>query len=87
MEKRRLLRTWLTLLALTFGTAIFGGVVENEASLPPLWLGILALVGVLKARLILRDYLDLRRAPDWSAGFILGLVLLSAITYGLALAA
>ncbi len=86
MEQRRLLITWLALIALTVGMAVAGRVAVPGGSLPPLWLGALALVGLLKARLILRDYLDLRRAPDWSAGFTFGLVLLSAITYGLALA-
>ncbi len=86
MEDRRLRFAWLALIALTFGTALFGRVVESGASLSPIWLVALALVGFLKARLILRDYLDLRRAPDWSAGFLFALVVLSAITYGLALA-
>ena len=86
MEGRRLLITWLALIALTIGTAFAGRVAVPEGSLPALWLGALALVGLLKARLILRHYLDLRRAPDWSAGFMFSLVLLSAVTYGLALA-
>ena len=86
MEERRLLLAWLALIALTFGLAFVGRVAVTGVSLSPLWLGALALVGLLKARLILRDYLDLRRAPDWSAGFMFSLVLLSAITYGLALA-
>ncbi len=86
MEGRRLLFAWLALMALTVGMALAGRVTVPGVSLSPLWLGALALVGLLKARLILRDYLDLRRAPDWSAGFMFALVLLSAITYGLALA-
>ncbi len=86
MEDRRLLLAWLALIALTFGMAFVGRVAVTGVSLSPFWLVALALVGLFKARLILREYLDLRRAPDWSAGFMFSLVLLSAITYGLALA-
>ena len=86
MEERRLFIAWFTLVALTFGMAFVGRVAVTGASLSPFWLGVLALVGLLKARLILREYLGLRSAPDWSAGFMFALILLSAITYGLALA-
>ena len=86
MEERRLLLAWLALIALTFGLAFIGRVAVTGVSLSPFWLVVLALVGLFKARLILREYLDLRRAPGWSAGFMFSLVLLSAITYGLALA-
>ena len=86
MEARRLLLAWLALIALTFGIAFAGRVAVTGVSLSPFWLVALAIVGLLKARLILRDYLDLRRAPDWSAGFMFALVLLTAVTYGLALA-
>ena len=86
MEERRLFIAWFTLMALTFGMAFVARVAVTGVSLSPFWLGVLALVGVLKARLILREYLDLRRAPDWSTGFLFFLVLLTAVTYGLALA-
>ncbi len=86
MVERRLLLAWLALIALTFGLAFVGRVAVTGVSLSPFWLIVLALVSLFKARLILREYLDLRRAPDWSAGFMVSLVLLSAITYGLALA-
>ena len=86
MEKRRLLIAWLVLIALTFGMAFVGRVAVTGVSLSPFWLGVLAIVGLLKARLILREYLGLRHAPDWSTGFLFALILLTAITYGLALA-
>ena len=86
MEERRLFIAWLTLIALTFGLAFVARVAVTGVSLSPFWLCALAVVGLLKARIILRDYLDLRHAPNWSTGFLFILCLITAITYGLALA-
>ena len=76
---------WLFLLALTLATAV-AGLWSGEGPGWP-WLLALGLVSFLKARTILSDYLDLRRAPDWRAGFLATTALLLAIVYGLSLVA
>lgn len=76
-------RTWGALVALSFLTAAL------TAGSPPrvvLVIGVLLLAG-LKARLILRHYLELWQSPAWARGFDLVLALLLAAFAGLALAA
>ena len=83
MDEKRLTRAWLMLLALTAGTAVAGRVTATENGLALVWLVALGLVSMLKARMILMDYLDLKGARDWAAGFTAALVFLVAIVYGL----
>ena len=83
MDEKRLTRAWLMLLALTAGTAVAGRVTATENGLALVWLVALGVVSMLKARMILMDYLDLKGARDWAAGFTAALVFLVAIVYGL----
>ena len=76
-------RTWGALVALSFLTAAL------TAGSPPrvvLVIGVLLLAG-LKARLILRHYLELWQSPTWARGCDLVLALLLMAFAGLALAA
>ena len=68
MSDRRLILTWALLMGLTVVTGIAGGVMDT-ARLGALWLPVLALVTVIKGRLILARYLRLERAPGFLGGF------------------
>ena len=76
-------RTWAALVALSLLTT---ALTASDPARPALVLGVLALAG-LKARLILRRYLELDQSPAWARGFDLVLALLLAAFGGLALAA
>ena len=59
-----LARTWAALVALSLAAAALTAVNPPRAVLV---LGVLALAG-MKARLILRQFLELRHSPPWSRG-------------------
>ncbi|WP_294229390.1 cytochrome C oxidase subunit IV family protein [uncultured Shimia sp.] len=66
-----LTRAWLLLIAFSFATTVFAGVLPEAG--PIFVAAVLALAGV-KSRLILSDYLGLRNAPTFQRGFTLILV-------------
>jgi hypothetical protein len=82
MPTRRLIATWLVLLALIALAGLFARV-DTLARPGALGLAALAVVTVAKARLVLSRYLRLEVAPDFLFGFtaalaaIVGLVTLS----------
>ena len=78
-SRKILITAWLTLLALTMGTMISGHVSGGNA-LGPAWIAALAAITLFKARIILRDYLNLRAASGgWGRGFTAFLILLLGI--------
>ncbi|MCC0029247.1 MAG: cytochrome C oxidase subunit IV family protein [Brucellaceae bacterium] len=81
-DKRRLIAVWLGLMALTALTGIAGRV-TGQSGLNAVFLVLLALASMVKARLILSHYLDLRRAPDWNRAFDAVLYGVIIIIYGL----
>ena len=81
-DTRRLLAVWLALMALTALTGIAGRVTTAN-HLTAVFLVLVALASMAKARLILSHYLDLRRAPVWNRAFRAVLYSLVIIVYGL----
>ncbi len=78
-SRKVLMTAWLTLLALTVATMISGHVTGGD-TLGPLWIPALSIVTLLKARIILRDYLNLRAASGgWGRGFTVFLSFLLGI--------
>ena len=77
MSERPLLRAWALLMGLTLltGTAGVGG----GEQLGSIWLAVLALVTILKARIILARYLGLAGAPSYLAGFTTAIVAVIAL--------
>ena len=81
-DTRRLLTVWLVLMALTALTGIAGRVTTGNG-LTAVFLVLVALASMAKARLILSHYLDLRHAPRWNSAFRAVLYSLVIIVYGL----
>lgn len=79
---RSLLITWGLLCALTVVTMVAG---QARAHAPLGWIGMttVLVIAALKGRLILRQYLNLRVAPEWSAGFTAAVVVLCAAVLAL----
>lgn len=73
----RLVLTWAVLMGLTFLTGLAG--VGGASRLGVLWLGVLAMVTVVKARLILARYLRLEVAPSFLSGFTTSVVAVVAV--------
>jgi len=67
-ETRRLLLTWALLMGLTISLGVSGDVVR-PTRLSALWLAIIGVVMVIKARLVLARYLRLEIAPGFLSGF------------------
>ncbi|MEZ5840950.1 MAG: cytochrome C oxidase subunit IV family protein [Hyphomicrobiales bacterium] len=80
---KALVVAWVLLMLLTIGTAV-AGKVGADSHLGPVWLGALAVVTILKARMILTEYLGLYRAPGWRSGFTTTLVVLVGAMFTLA---
>ena len=74
---RRLLLTWAVLMGLTFLTGLAG--VGGAERIGALWLAVLAVVTVVKARLILARYLRLEQAPGFLGGFTTSIVVVVAV--------
>lgn len=74
---QRLILTWGLLMGLTTVTGLAG--VGGGEKLGALWLAVLAVVTVVKARLILARYLRLERAPSFLGGFTTAVVATVAI--------
>lgn len=67
--KTRITRVWLLLSVITLVSAWLGGGgrLEGEAAFSPsagVTAGVLA-IAVIKARFIIRDFMDVRAAPAW----------------------
>ena len=77
--KQRLILVWIFLLGLTLVTGLAAKALSDFSVMVP----VLALASLIKARLILSHYLDLRRAPDWNRAFLAILVALVLAVYGL----
>lgn len=80
---RHLAIAWLALLVLSLGsTTLSLDVIPTTAT------GVILLgLALLKARIILSDYLGLRAAPFWRRGFTFVLSLYVTVLFGLYLAA
>ncbi len=76
---QRLILVWIALLGLTLVTGLAARALSEFSIMVP----VLALASLIKARLILSHYLDLRRAPDWNRAFLAILVALVLAVYGL----
>lgn len=81
-DTRRLVIVWAVLIGLTALTG-FAGRVTGQANLTVVFLALLGIVSMIKARLILAHYLDLRRAPGWNRAFGAVLYALIVLVYGL----
>jgi len=66
-----LTRAWLLLIALSMATTLFAGILPEAG---PVFVAAVLLLAGLKSRLILSDYLGLRKAPTFQRGFTLILV-------------
>ncbi len=80
-----LTRAWLLLIALSFATTVFAGVLPEAG--PVFVTSVLFLAG-LKSRIILSDYLGLRGAPTFQRGFtmiLIGFLGLALLLYALPL--
>lgn len=78
MTDRRLVVTWALLMGLTFVTGLASAMLDAHR-LGALWLGVLALVAVVKGRLILARYLRLEQAPGFLGGFAASIVVVMAV--------
>ena len=72
MTDRPLYLAWALLMGLTLLTGLAG--VGGAEHLGPLWLAVLAVVTVFKARVILARYLRLAAAPSFLGGFTAAVV-------------
>ena len=81
---QRLTVTWIILLALTVVTGAASALAGQSGFVAGATL-VLGLSSLLKARLIIADYLELRGAPQWQSVFTGILIALAATVYGLAL--
>ncbi len=82
-----LTRAWLLLMALSFATTVFAGVLPEAG---PIFVTSVLFLAGLKSRIILSDYLGLRDAPTFQRGFTMILVgflglalLLYALPFGM----
>jgi hypothetical protein len=75
-------RAYALLISITLALT-FALVLAADAVSPRLWLGVLAVASLMKARLILFDYLGLRGVEGWRGGFMAGLVGLVVVVYAL----
>jgi len=73
-----LLQAWAALMALTMFMALTADV-SHASRLGPIWIGLIALVAVVKARIVLGAYLGLNRAPSALSGFTSAVVIALAI--------
>ncbi len=67
-ETRHLVLTWGLLMGLTLALAVSGDVV-HPTRLGAIWLAVIGIVAVVKARLVLARYLRLEVAPGFLSGF------------------
>ncbi|MDK9696676.1 MAG: hypothetical protein OEL76_09810 [Siculibacillus sp.] len=67
-ETRRLILTWGLLMGLTLALGVSGDV-ARPTRLGALWLAVIGVVTVTKARFVLARYLRLETAPAFLSGF------------------
>ena len=77
-ETRRLILTWAILMGLTTALGLSGDV-AHPTRLSALWLAVIGLVTLTKARLVLARYLRLETAPSFLSGFTGALVMTVAL--------
>ena len=82
---KRLAIVWLFLLVLTLVTGLSANFLSEVLALA--LVPVMAMASLIKARLILSYYLDLRQAPQWNQAFLAILIVLVAIVYVLELVA
>lgn len=68
---RRSTLAWLATMGLTAATAMALAAGAN-AAFPRLWIAALGAVSLVKGRLILLDFLELRGAGSWRQGIVAG---------------
>ncbi len=73
-------RAYGVLISLTLGLAA-ALIFAADALSPRLWIAVLAAVSLVKARLILFDYLGLRGVEGWRSAFLAGLISLITLVY------
>ncbi|MCE1237195.1 MAG: hypothetical protein LWW93_12665 [Hyphomicrobiales bacterium] len=78
MSDRRLVLTWTLLMGLTFVTGLASAMLDAHR-LGALWLAVLALVTIVKGRLILARYLRLEQAPGFLGGFTASIVVVMMV--------
>ncbi len=67
--RRELIYAWVAMMVLTIGTMLAGHVTSTQ-SLGVIWMSALMLITFLKARYILRYYLNLKAATgSWNSAF------------------
>ena len=77
-ETRRLLLTWGLLMVLTIALGVSGDV-ARPTRLSAVWLAVIGLVMLVKARLVLARYLRLEVAPAFLSGFTGALAMTVAV--------
>ena len=82
---KRLAIVWLLLLVLTLVTGLSANFLSEVSAM--VLVPVMAMASLIKARLILSYYLDLRQAPQWNQAFLAILIVLVAIVYLLQLVA
>ncbi|MEP5009326.1 cytochrome C oxidase subunit IV family protein [Roseobacter sp.] len=82
MTAHILTRAWILLVGLSLIAAAVSLGLPTRLAAPAI-----LLLALLKARIILSDYLDLKSAPPWQRGFTLTLTLFCLTLLGLYLAA
>lgn len=73
-------RAWIILILLSVTTTLLA---ERADQMGLLLAGVVLLLSGLKARIILLDYLELRHAPSFRAGFVGFLIAFGVIAFGL----
>ena len=76
------LRAYGFLIAITLGLTL-ALVTAADLLSPRVWIAVLGAASLVKARLILFDYLGLRGVEGWRGGFMAGLVGLVVLVYAL----
>jgi len=82
MTARRLTIAWAWLLGLSLASTAVAALIESGAGTTAAGAAILG-VALVKARLILLDYLGLAQAPSWRGGFVVSLGVFTALLAGL----
>lgn len=87
-SRRTLLLTWLLLVLLTLATMLGAGLAGDPATVAPLalWqIGLVLILAAVKARQILRIYLNLRvSTPGWRGMFVTFVVIITALIWAAA---
>lgn len=82
MTARRLTIAWAWLMGLSLASTAVAALIESGAGTMAAGVAILV-VALVKARLILLDYLGLAQAPSWRGGFVVSLAVFTVLLAGL----